>query len=171
MVTLFHISCTTSDALSSVAVAAMKLKNPFILIGDASNKEDLEQYIQSLWGNELGFILTKNFTMDNSLKVENTTFDAMALRELWLQFQRWESEFYTILGVNNNQNPDKNERLLVDEINVNNEEINSNIDVRLQAREEFCEKVNKIWGLNLNVKVNSKTEIKKESNYKEQEEI
>ena len=59
-----------------------------------------------------------------------------------------------LLGVNNNPNVDKKERLLVDEVNANNEATEDNISHRLKERELFCERVNKAFGLNISVSVN-----------------
>ena len=61
-----------------------------------------------------------------------------------------EREILTFFGLNNNF--EKKERLLVDEINSNNEFINSNVDIMLKCREDFCCEVNEKYGLNISVK-------------------
>ena len=61
-----------------------------------------------------------------------------------------EREILTFFGLNNNF--EKKERLLVDEINSNNEFITSNVDIMLKSREDFCKEVNEKYGLNISVK-------------------
>ena len=58
----------------------------------------------------------------------------------------------TMLGINNNSTSGKRERLIVDEINVNNDYTDINIDMRLHERQLFCERVNELFGLNISVK-------------------
>ena len=55
----------------------------------------------------------------------------------------------TFFGLNNNF--EKKERLLTDEVNSNNDYVSSNIDLMLKTREEFCKEVNKMFGLNISV--------------------
>ena len=54
------------------------------------------------------------------------------------------------LGINNN-NTDKKERLLVDEVNANNEFILVNIDHMYEERKKACEEINRKFGLNITV--------------------
>ena len=61
-----------------------------------------------------------------------------------------EREILTFFGLNNNF--EKKERLLVDEVNSNNQFITSNVDIMLKSREDFCKEVNEKYGLNISVK-------------------
>lgn len=64
-------------------------------------------------------------------------------------------EFLTVMGLNNsNANNNKKERLLVDEVNVNNGEILMHLDVDYKNRKRACELINKKFGLNVTVKKN-----------------
>lgn len=62
------------------------------------------------------------------------------------------SEVMTMLGVSN-QGADKKERLLVDEVNANNGQININLAARLKQRQLAASVINKRFGLNVSVKV------------------
>ena len=61
-----------------------------------------------------------------------------------------EREILTFFGLNNNF--EKKERLLVDEVNSNNDFITSNVDIMLKCREDFCKEVNEKYVLNISVK-------------------
>lgn len=61
-------------------------------------------------------------------------------------------ELLTFLGINN-ANTSKRERLVVDEVNVNNIHILMNLDVEYKNRKLACEKINKKFGLNIDVEL------------------
>lgn len=61
------------------------------------------------------------------------------------------SEVLTYLGINNT-NAQKRERLLVDEINVNNNEILTNLELAYIYRQNVADELNKRYGLNVTVK-------------------
>lgn len=60
------------------------------------------------------------------------------------------NELLSWLGLNNTQN-NKRERMLVDEINVNNNQILMNLDIEYKNRQKACEEINKKFGLNITV--------------------
>lgn len=60
------------------------------------------------------------------------------------------NEYLSWLGLNNTQN-DKKERMLVDEINVNNNYILMNLDIEYKHRQKACEEINKKFGLDIKV--------------------
>lgn len=64
-------------------------------------------------------------------------------------------EFLTIMGLNNtSSNNNKKERLLVDEVNVNNGEILMHLDIDFKNRQKACEEINKKFNLNISVEKN-----------------
>ena len=70
-----------------------------------------------------------------------------------LQIQKhavW-NECMTFLGVNN-ANMDKRERLVDDEVQANNEQVQASEDIFLKARERACEEINKMFGTNISVR-------------------
>lgn len=60
------------------------------------------------------------------------------------------SELLTFLGLNNT-NSNKKERLVVDEVNVNNSHILMNLDIEYKNRKKACDEINKKYGLNVKV--------------------
>ena len=70
-------------------------------------------------------------------------------------------EVLTFLGINN-VNTDKKERLIVDEANANNQNVETNANVMLKTRLEACEEINKMYGGLLENKVSVKLRNKEE---------
>lgn len=61
-------------------------------------------------------------------------------------------ELLTFLGINN-ANTSKKERMIVDEVNVNNIHILMNLDIEYKNRKIACEMINKKFGLNVEVEM------------------
>jgi len=61
------------------------------------------------------------------------------------------NEVLTYLGINNNST-DKKERLIVDEVNANNDIIAINLDLMFDLRERACKEINEKFNLNMTVK-------------------
>lgn len=76
------------------------------------------------------------------------------------------NELLSWLGLNNTSS-DKKERLLVDEVNVNNNHILMNLDIEFKNRQKACKEINEMFGLNISV---SKTIDELEVTFKGSEE-
>lgn len=74
--------------------------------------------------------------------------------KLQLQKHAILNEVYTFLGVNN-ANQDKKERLVTDEVSANDEQVVMHAQMMLKARQEACEQINKMFGLNVSVSLRS----------------
>jgi len=72
--------------------------------------------------------------------------------------QIW-NECMTFLGVNN-ANMDKRERLVDDEVQANNEQIELCAEMFLKNRQEACKLINEMFGTNISVKLRDFKEIK-----------
>jgi hypothetical protein len=64
------------------------------------------------------------------------------------------NELLTILGINNN-NVNKKERLIVDEVNANNDLISINLDLMFDMRKNACDEMNTKFGTNITVEKRS----------------
>lgn len=78
-----------------------------------------------------------------------------------LQVQKHEvwNECMTFLGVNN-ANMDKRERLVTNEVEANNEQIELSAETMLKARQEAAEEINRLFGTNITVKMRNAAELK-----------
>ena len=103
--------------------------------------------------------------LTTAVDVFNLNVPFVADKLLQYRFET-EREIYTLFGFNNNF--EKKERLLTDEVNVNNDFINCNIDSMYKKRKQFAELMNAKYGWNVQVK--KRYEIKEECNKEEKEE-
>jgi len=63
------------------------------------------------------------------------------------------NEIMTFMGISNS-NEDKKERLVADEVHINNEQVDVVKKTLLRTREQACEQINKMYNLNVSVKFN-----------------
>lgn len=81
--------------------------------------------------------------------------------------QCYENEIKEYLGINNLGINEKKEHLIGDEINVNQEIVESHGECFLDCLKEFCERIKKVLGYDVSVEVNKPDSIE----YKEEEDI
>ena len=116
-------------------------KNEFTMKQIFKQKEDGTPYIYA--NKNLGIGQTTVHTLDVPYVVDK-------LSEYKYELER---EILTFLGLNNTV--EKEERLLVDEINSNNDFIERNVDIMFKNREFACKRINELFGTNIRVIKNS----------------
>lgn len=157
--TIFHVTYYTRKIYEIDKAMAKNLrqqKRPFIVATTKENEltmknimKDIQDDVEEIYvdnklanGGDVGAHVLKTgvpYLIDNFQQHKN---------DLWC-------EFLTIMGLNNsNANNNKKERLLVDEVNVNNGEILMNLDIDFKNRQKACEEINKRYGLNIIVEKN-----------------
>lgn len=116
-------------------------KNEFTMKQIFKQKEDGTPYIYA--NKNLGIGQTTVHTLDVPYVVDKLSAYKYEL----------EREILTFLGLNNTV--EKEERLLVDEINSNNDFIERNVDIMFKNREFACKRINELFGTNIRVIKNS----------------
>lgn len=132
----------------SIDVNIAAQKTPFIILCSDKQRLSMKNVYNQVTGNEPVIYGDKNLDIEN-IKVLNTNapivFDKLQIQKhsIW-------NECMTFLGINN-ANMDKRERLVDDEVQANNEQIEICADVMLKSRERACEEINRIFDLNISV--------------------
>ncbi|MBD5522501.1 MAG: hypothetical protein HDR03_14980 [Lachnospiraceae bacterium] len=142
-----------SSTMRTLDVTARKLKTPYFIVCDESQKSSVKKILDDIDFNRDAIITNKSAT-PNMFEVLPTNVREGALQSLWNHYNNLESQIRSILGIQSAVNQDKKERLLVDEVTSNNEMADLNLDVRLENYKLFCETVNKQFGLNIDVELN-----------------
>lgn len=89
---------------------------------------------------------------------------AMKSEEYLLYYQALDNLRKSFLGIENGGVFEKQSHTLQSEQDMNSNSNNLIMDDALQLRKEFCEMVNKIWGLNINVELNQEA-LEDNNNY------
>lgn len=123
-------------------------KTPYVILCSDKQKLSMKHVYSQVTGNEPVIYGDKNLDIDN-VKVL-TTSAPIVFDKLQIQKHAIWNECMTFFGVNN-ANMDKRERLVDDEVQANNEQVEICADIMLKARERACDEINKIFGLNISV--------------------
>lgn len=129
-------------------------KYPFLINANRDNKHSMKEAIKDIDEGKPYIIYNKDvIDLTNGIQVFNTGVPFVADKLLQYKYDI-EREIFTLFGFNNNV--EKKERLLTDEVNSNNEFIKCNIESMLKTRQRFCEQVNRNFNMNLSVEIKHK---------------
>lgn len=125
-------------------------KFPFLINTTRDNEMTMKALISKVDKGEPYIMYNKKIAdLSNAVDVFNLNVPFVADKLLQYRFET-EREIYTLFGFNNNF--EKKERLLTDEVNSNNDFINCNIDSMFKKRKQFAELMNAKYGWNVQVK-------------------
>ena len=129
-------------------------KTPILLLCDEKQRLTLKNLYMKYDGNQ-PFIFSDKDLFTKGSTITSIKTDAPYLADKLMEYKRaiW-NEALTFLGINNVAE-EKKERLVTDEASGNNELINMNLNSYFKLRKKACEEINRKYGLNVNVKVNS----------------
>ena len=133
-----------------------KLKIPYIVATTKQNELTMKNLMKKINNDEDEILLDEKMTNGGNVGIEVLNTNAPYYIDKYQQHKNdLMCEFLTIMGLNNsNANNGKKERLLVDEVNVNNGEILMYLDIDYKNRLKACEEINKRFGLNVKVSKN-----------------
>lgn len=134
---------------------------PKVVLSDESGKLTAKNLIKAL--KEFKFVVFGKKSLTSQLNTSEVldTSSPYLLDKLQEHKTDLMNEVLSYLGINNNSNNDKRERLLVDEVNSNNDFINTNLDLMFDMREKACKEINEMFQCNIKVK---KREVKQDGN-------
>ena len=143
-----------AEKLAEIDLSAMinikAQKTPVLIRCDEKSRTSLENIYLAYDGNAHVIYGSKSL-QDKPIEVLRTDapFVADKLREekrnVW-------NEALEFLGLNTNPSDKKKERLIVNEVDANNEQIDIQAETMLLTRLEACEQINKLYGLDVSVK-------------------
>lgn len=125
-------------------------KTPVLIRCNERQKLTLKNVYKQWKGNEPVIYGDKSLNTDAE-KMEVLKTDApIVFDKLQQQKHAIWNECMTYLGVNN-ANMDKRERLVDDEVQANDEQIELCANIALKSREEACNRINELFGTNISV--------------------
>jgi len=131
---------------------------PKIILSDENGKLTAKNLIQKL--KEYKFVIFGKKSLASNIEKSDVldTSSPYLLDKLQDYKGDLRNELLTFLGINNN-NVDKKERLITDEVNANNELISIMLDLMFDIREKFCEEVKEKFSLDIKVRKREVEEI------------
>lgn len=144
-----------AEAERTMDVNVKACKTPFIIACDDKDVLTFKRIYQLIDGNTPAIYADKGLNLD-ALNVLKT--DAKFLGNDLMDYKKSvENELLTFLGFNNLA-VDKKERVNLSEANSNNQITESFAELQLRSREQACQRINEMFGLNVSVKRRETTE-------------
>jgi hypothetical protein len=143
-------------------------KTPVLILADESQRLTLQNAYMQYDGNEPFIFGNKSGFDTDSFQVLKTDAPFVSDKLMTYKHNLW-NEAMTFLGIGNAKQ-DKKERLVADEVAANDEQIFSSREVMLVARQQACEQINKMFGLNVSVDFKLNKEKEKEGEEDQQKE-
>lgn len=146
--TILQYAVRLTDIQRTIDVNITAQKTPCFIRAAKNQKFSLVNMFRQWKGNEPLILVDENLTTD-SLQVLRT--DApVVFDKLHIEKNKLWNECMTFLGVNN-ANTDKRERLVDDEVQANNQQIELSAHVMLKARQQAAEEINKLFETDIKV--------------------
>jgi hypothetical protein len=135
---------------------------PYIISSTTDTKRSLDLLFKKLFeSDDEAIFVDKVFQQGDGLGINVMKTDAPYMAEkLFKMKQDLEQELLTILGIDNNPES-KKERMIVDEIHSNDNEIKQYLDLGYKSRKFAADLINEKFGLSINVSIVNEL-IKKE---------
>lgn len=150
-----------ADISRTIDINIRAMKTPILIKCTEKQKQSLKAVYQKWNGNEPVTFADKALELD---RFEVLKTDApIVFDKLQVQKHMIWNEAMTFLGVNN-ANMDKKERLVANEVQANNEQVELSVHVMLKSRQQACKLINEKFGTNISVEIrNLKNENMNES--------
>ena len=128
-------------------------KTPYILKTTKQNELSMKNLIQRIERDDPAIFIDEKLSVGNDTGlILDSTFVPFVADKLQEHKNNLVCELLTILGLNNNDSNNlKKERLIVDEVNANNQEIEMYLDTDFKNRKKACDEINNKFSLNITV--------------------
>ena len=147
------------DVEMTIAVQLTSHKVPWLVATTPENEEKLKRLFQRIENDEeVLYISADEVEAIKSLQGGNTYI----IDKLFDYVKALDNELLTYLGFNNLGSIEKEEHLVVDEVNANNEVISDNSDNFLNSMQEWCERIREVFGYEMSVEATSSPVVKEQ---------
>lgn len=155
---IYQASRRMTEIMREMDVVCKNLKQPTIITCDESMLNTVREVMNQNDSNVSAIISTGRLPIE-SFKVWDTKANPDSLPALRAQYEWIHNQIKLMLGLTANEQVDKRERLLVDEVNATNDTKYDNVEKRLVYRQRCADMVNEAFGTSISVSLRNREEV------------
>lgn len=154
-----------ADAYRIIDVLRVKAKDPYIFFSKEETLRTVKEFFKDINSNEEYVVVSTGVFDPDSVTAEKMESNPENLKTIQALVEWYEGKYNSYCGINSNPASDKKERLLVDEINANDEETENNVNKEVEYMNEQLDKVNELtgWSMRMEVAYESDKDIQRDS--------
>ncbi len=162
---IYNIVSYYSDLITEIEstyrMNLVQQRMPFIVLTEKNKDLTMKNIMEKLYQGDIEIYADEQLGRDGKIGVSVLKTDSPYLLEkLNVELNNKKMELLEILGYNVNKSQSKKERLVTNEVDVNNMLIQSSIQKQYENRLKACKKVNEMFGTNITVKkIEEKIEV------------
>lgn len=152
---LYEKYCTImmENEITMILATVNKRVQNLLSANDDNTVESAKQFLKNVFDGELGVIAESQ--LFDSLKVNNSSANSQVSMKDLFEFQQYtKASLFNEIGLSANYNM-KRERLTANEVEANTDNLYPLVDDMLKCRRLALEKINEMFGLNIEVQFNS----------------
>lgn len=134
----------------SIEITADNMRKPKVIAASENERLSAMNALKSLMQGDEAIFITDGGVLPSMMQVLDLGVDPLTLPNLMIAKSKLWNECMGLLGINN-ANQDKKERLVAAEVGANDEQVQATRNIALNARQQACEQINKLFGLSIAV--------------------
>lgn len=139
-----------ADTLRTLQIARKNIKRPYIITAEESIISTVKKFFEQRDIN-MDFIISSGIFPADKINLLPIQVMPEILKSCTDLIEWYNNQYDALCGFNSNSNPDKKERLLVDEVNANNDVTNSYMEETVKFLQEELDFFNEISGYSVKV--------------------
>lgn len=139
-----------ADTMRTIDVMRHNSKRPYIVVAEEQVVPTVKKFFDTRDDN-VDYVISTGIFPTEKVKVLEVPNNAAGMKACTDLVEWYMNDFDNLCGFNSNSNPDKKERLLVDEVNANNESTEAGVDSMMDYLQSQLDLVNEYLGTSIKV--------------------
>lgn len=142
------------DSIRTLDTMRVRLKNPNVVFCQEEVKRSVEEYFKNIKDNDELVVASVGVFDPSKVDIKPMELNPESVKTVKELVEWYKAIYLSYCGINSNPASDKAERLLVDEVNANDEETDNNVNPQVDFMNEQLEKINAVTGWSIKMEVN-----------------
>lgn len=154
--TVWNYTPKIANCLRAIDVHTETLKRPFLVECPQKSVQSVRTALTKIADNEIA-IIGQKLANDDGIKIHPLSSESN-LTDMWANVKNYLNQVFSSLGVKNNYT-EKRERMITTEAEGETNAVRHTLESELEERKLACDRINAMFGLNVDVEANELEEF------------